>query len=219
MNTLSKILGPVALALVTACSSTPEIQDKPSSEFAGLNKVTGSGFSEAWARPDAALASYRVISASELNSADAQIVQPGQSLNSRISRDWEMTPERQQALAQAWATALDNAAREQGLATDGSGDKVLRIDAAITRIAPSANFAEEQKAAGRSSVYTEDSGEASAEFRLYDQASGELLAVIRDKRRVGSQAWSRSSTVSASADVRNLLSSWATRLVARSRGN
>lgn len=219
MRTLRIIFGPVALALITACSSTPEMQDKPSSEFAGLNKVTGSGFSEAWARPDAGLANYRAISASELKSADAEIVQPGQSLGSRISRDWELTPERQQALSDAWATALDNAAGKQGLATDSGGDKVLRIDAAITRIAPSANFAEEQQAAGRSTVYTEDSGEASAEFRLYDQSSGELLAVIRDKRRVGSQVWSRSSTVSASADVRNLLNSWATRLMARITGN
>ena len=95
----------------------------------------------------------------------------------------------------------------------------MRIDAALTRIAPSANFAEAQSAPGRTTVYTEDSGEASVEFRLYDQASGELLAVIRDKRRLGAQVWGRSGTVTAGADARNTLNSWATQLVRRVTGN
>ena len=68
-------------------------------------------------------------------------------------------------------------------------------------------------------MYTEDSGEASIEFKVYDQASGELLAVIRDKSRVGSQMWTRSNSVTASADVRNLFNSWANTLVQRLTGN
>ena len=152
-------------------------------------------------------------------SADAEIVQPGDTAGTRIRHDWEMTPERQDSLAAAWDSAINAAASGAGLTVGSEGDKVLRIDARTTRIAPSADFAQTQSAAVRTTVYTEDSGDASVEFRLVDQGSGELLAVIRDKRSLGSQLWSRSSTVTAGADVRNPLDRWARQLVARITGN
>jgi hypothetical protein len=68
-------------------------------------------------------------------------------------------------------------------------------------------------------VYTEDSGDASIEICLYDQGSDELLVVIRDKRRVGAQVWGRASTVSASADVRNLFNTWSNQLLSGITGN
>ena len=218
MNKIKYLGGLMAMVFLAACSSTPVIEDKPSSEFEGLNKVSSSGFSEAWARPGTNLSMYGSIKATPLKSADAEIVQPGQSIQTRVQRDMEMTPEIEQGLADNWDRAITAAADKAGLSTDGSGDKVLRIDSTMTRIAPSANFAAESSTPGRSTVYTEDSGEASIEFKLYDDASGELLAVVRDKRRVGSQIWSRSNSVTASADVRNLYNTWATRLVSRITG-
>ena len=219
MNFAQIAVGLVGMALLAACSSTPEMQEKPSSEFVGLNKVTGTGFNEAWARPNAGLTEYKVIAAGPMTSAGAEVVQPGGTTGSRLNRDWELTQERQDALAASWNKSITQAAEKAGLDSSGNGDKVLRIDAALTRIAPSANFAEAQSAPGRTTVYTEDSGEASVEFRLYDQASGELLAVIRDKRRLGAQVWGRSGTVTAGADARNTLNSWATQLVRRVTGN
>jgi hypothetical protein len=202
--------------LLTACSTTPTLEDKPSSEFIGLNKVSGSGFSEAWGRPGAGLANYRVVQVSPLQSAGAEIVQPASS--TRASQDWQLTTQRQAALQAGWAEAMGAAAQKHGLDTSGNGEKVLRIEATLTRIAPSANLQQEQQSPGRSTVYTEDSGEASAEFRFYDDASGELLAIIRDKRRVGNQVWGRASTVSASGDVRRLFNSWANQLLSRITG-
>ncbi len=219
MTTAQIAFGLIGIALLVACSGTPELQEKESSEFTGLNKVTGTGFNEAWAKPGAALADYRVIAASPMASADAEIVQPGDTAGTRIRHDWEMTPERQDSLAAAWDSAINAAASGAGLTVGSEGDKVLRIDARMTRIAPSADFAQTQSAAVRTTVYTEDSGDASVEFRLVDQGSGELLAVIRDKRSLGSQLWSRSSTVTAGADVRNTLDRWARQLVARITGN
>ena len=102
----------LCLLLITACSSTPELQDKQSTEFSGLNKVTGTGFSEAWARANAGLSSYSVVSLSTIESADAEIIQPGRSAGTRIQKDWEMTQERQQSLAAAWDSAITRAAQE-----------------------------------------------------------------------------------------------------------
>ena len=205
--------------LLAACSGTPTMQDKPSSEFPGLNKVSSSGFTEAWARPGAGVAEYKLINPTRLQSADAEIVQPSGTTGTRVRQEVTMTPELEQGLAEAWNNAITRVAGEQGLTIASEGDKLLRIDATMTRIAPSANFAQERTTAGRTTVYTEDSGEASIEFKVYDQASGELLAVIRDKRRVGSQMWTRSNSVTASADVRNLFNSWANTLVRRLTGN
>ncbi|WP_170287470.1 DUF3313 family protein [Halioglobus maricola] len=219
MNTIKYIAGALAVTLLAACSSTPVMEDKPSSEFEGLNKVSSTGFNEVWGRPGTDLSSYSAIVATPLKSADAEIIQPGQSIQTRTRQDMEMTPEVEQGLAETWNDAITREAQDKGLATDGSGDKVLRIDASMTRIAPSANFAAEKQAPGRTTVYTEDSGDASIEFRLYDNTSGELLAVVRDKRSIGSQMWSRSNTVTASADVRNLYRNWANRLVTRITGN
>lgn len=218
MSKLTTALGLLAAALiVSACTGTPTLEEKPSSEFAGLNKVSSSGFKEAWARPGAGLTNYKVVDITPLISANAEIRQPNTSSIKR--KDWQLTPSRQEALAQGWSTALTNAADKRGLDSSGAGDKVLRIDAQLTHIAPSANLQQEQKSPGRSTVYTEDSGDASIEIRLYDQASNELLVVIRDKRRVGAQIWGRASTVSASADVRNLFNTWSNQLLSRITGN
>ena len=92
--------------LIAACTGTPTLEEKPSSEFVGLNKVSSSGFNEAWARPGAGLAAYPVIQISPLQAADAEIVQP--QTTGRIRHDWELTPQREQALADSWLKSMQN---------------------------------------------------------------------------------------------------------------
>lgn len=204
--------------LLAACTPTPVLQEQPSSRYPGLNVVSGSGFREAWARPGARLKDYDSVAASPLDSADAEIRQPASSAT--VRQDWQLTPESEQALAEMWDNAINKAATERGLGTGSAGTsaRILRIDASLTRIAPSANRQQEQKTPGRSTVYTEDAGEAAIEIRLYDNDSGELLAVIHDKRRIGVQSWGRASGVTASADARNLFNRWANQLLSRVTG-
>ena len=218
MNKLRLAGGLLALSIFSvACSGPATVEEKPSTEFAGLNKVSNSGFREAWARPGAGLAQYKVIRVSDLVSANAEIRQPQSS--TRMRQDWELTPARQQALTQGWSNAMIAAADKHAINTTGSGAKVIRVDAEITRIAPSADLAQAEKAPSPTTVYTRDSGEASIEIRLYDQASNELLVVIRDSRRIGPRMWGRASSVSASAEVRNLFNTWANQLLLRIVGN
>lgn len=207
-------LASAALALVvSACSVSPALEEQTSTDYPGLHVVSNSGFREAWARPDANLSRYRVIEIGTLGSADAKIIQPSSS--SRIRRDWQLTPEREAALARTWHEAMAGAADKAGLDSGGEGEQVLGITASLTQIAPSADLQQFEQATGPNRVYTEDSGEAAIEMRLYDQASGQLLVVIKDKRRVGPRMWGLASTVSASADVRNLFNSWSNQLLSR----
>jgi hypothetical protein len=218
MNKLHRALGFLAVTIIsTACTGTPTLEDEPSAEFAGLNKVSSSGFREAWARPNAGLAQYKIIQISNLSSANAEIQQPSSS--KRIRKDWELTPERQQALARGWSDAMIAAADKHGINIGGDGEKVLRVDAEITRIAPSADLEQAQASTGITRVYTEDSGEASIEIRLYDQGSNTLLVVIRDRRRIGAQMWANASTQLAAANMRNLLNTWANQVLLRITGN
>lgn len=218
MNKLHITLGFLAAAIITtACTGTPTLEQEPSAEFAGLNKVSNSGFREAWARPDAGLAQYKVIQVSSLLSANAEIRQPSSS--KRIRKDWELTPARQQALTRGWSDAMIAAADKHGINIGGDGEKILRVDAEITRIAPSADLEQAQTSPGITRVYTEDSGEASIEIRLYDQGSNTLLVVIRDRRRIGPQMWANASTQLASANMRNLLNTWSNQLLLRITGN
>jgi hypothetical protein len=218
MNKLHRALGFLAVTIIsTACTGTPTLEDEPSAEFAGLNKVSSSGFREAWARPGAGLAQYKVIQVSNLLSANAEIRQPSSS--KRIRKDWELTPARQQALTRGWSDAMNAAADKHGISTTSDSEKVLRVDAEITRIAPNADLEQAQMTAGLATVYTEDSGEASIEIRLYDQGSNTLLVVIRDRRRIGAQMWANASTQLAAANMRNLLNTWANQVLLRITGN
>lgn len=199
--------------LISACAGEPTLDTEPSSEFPGLFAVSNSGFREAWASPDANLTAYRVIEIGELDSASAEVVQPASS--SRIRREWVLTPERQAALARVWREAMTGAAERAGLDAHGAGDQVLVIKSRLTRIAPRTDVEQVQQTPGVTRVYTEDSGEAAIQIRLYDGATGRLLVVIRDKRRIGPRMWGLTSTVSVAADVRSLFNTWSNQLLSR----
>jgi hypothetical protein len=207
------------LLLLSACSSGPTLDERQSSEFPGLNKVTGTGFKEVWSRPGADLPGYPTLDISPMQSANVKVIQPDSS--SRIRhKEWQMTPERQQALAKAWDEAMHQAAERHGLTIGGTDRRVLRVDATLTEVAPAANFDDIQGSPGRTTVYTENSGRAAVEIRLHDEASGELLSVIRDRRDIGaSMMWTRANSITASADARRLLDSWADTLTRRISGS
>ncbi len=59
-----------------------------------------------------------------------------------------------------------------------------------------------------------DSVDVAAEFRLYDDASGQLLAVIRDRRTLPGLSWTRM----AGSDLANQFSRWAGLLHTRISG-
>ncbi len=212
-------LAACALALVAACSAPSGLKQEASTEFSGLYRLAGTGFSEAWVRPDAGLENYSAISATPMQSAGAEVIQPGSSVGSRINLDWEMTAERQASLAAAWNHAINNAAAAAGMQSTPPAAQALRIDSRLIRIAPRADFNRVQNASGHVVLLSEYSGEAWVEFRLFDNASAQLLAVFRDRQQLGPGLWHRSNTVTATMDTRNALDTWARRLLSATSAN
>ena len=199
-------------ATLAACVQPPTIEQQPSTEFAaqGLHPVSSSGFESAYVRPGANLPSYSAVDIQPLDAANVQFVRTAVPGTSR--RDWEITPEREANLQAAWDRAMSRAFASY--ASADSGPATLRITAALTRIEPGRSSTTRSGAGGTPTMSSGDSVDISAEFRLYDAASGDLLAVIRDRRTAGLALWSRA----AGADMINLFGAWAGLLHTRVSG-
>jgi hypothetical protein len=94
------------------------------------------------------------------------------------------------------------------------GEKVLRISAEMTRVRPRARSATAPAPAGVPTGVRGDLAEITIEIRLYDQASGDLLSVIRDSRDVPVIQWTQSNGM----NMVNLFGSWSALLQARVSG-
>jgi len=145
-----------------------------------------------------------------LQSANAKVTNTVVSGTTR--QDWQITPTRETNLVNAWAAATDRAfARYQ---KGDSGEQVLRITAEITRVTPGRTSGTTTAGAGKPVMGSAESVDIEAEFRLYDQASDKLLAVIRDRRTISILLW----TQAEGAEMGMLFNSWAGSLQHRISG-
>jgi len=209
---LKSILALALVAMVTACTGAPTLQEEPASEFAaqGLHPVRSSGFAQAYARPGANLPAYRTVNIVDLELDNIEL--SNTAVAGTLRRDWQMTPERKTALRTTWAASMNRVF--SGYTLSASGDKVLRISAELTRVAPGRPTATTIGGALQPAGSSQDVVEIWGEFRLYDQLSGDLLAVIRDNRTMTSVAMSRTG----GASIQALFNSWAALLHTRVSG-
>lgn len=205
--------GWLLLALFMAGCASPTLEEGAAPEFTGegLSPVRNSGFAEAYALPGANLPAYGIMDFSPMSVAGLEVTQTTMSGTTR--GQWAVTPEREAGLQQTWADATARAFRDYPRADPGQG--TLRIDAALTRVAPGRTASTATSASGAMVQGTSDIVEISAEFRLLDAASGQLLAVIRDRRAISSLQWTRAAGI----DSVNLFNSWAALLHTRVSGN
>ena len=197
--------------LVGGCSQ-PTITETVSDEFAaqGLQRVTSSGFDQAYVHPDANLPRYNGVVVAPLGAANVEISQTAVSGTARSQ--WALTGEREQALQALWASATTRAFSDYPL--DESGKPALRLESDLTHITPGRTSGSATTAGGQVVLGSADSVDVAAEFRLYDDASGQLLAVIRDRRTLPGLSWTRM----AGSDLANQFSRWAGLLHTRISG-
>ncbi len=203
-------LGWAMILLCSACA-TPTLEESVAPEFAeeGLHRVKSTGFEAVWVLPNANLPEYAEVSFPALDVSSLVITQTTVSGTTR--RDWQMTPEREQRLAEAWANASSRAFA--GYPHEG-GSGALVVAASLTRVHPTRATSSTTTAGGAASYGSSDVVDISAEFRLTDADSGALLAVVQDRRTIASLQWTRA----AGADMVNLFSSWAGLLHTRVSG-
>ncbi|MEH6588010.1 MAG: hypothetical protein V7720_15735 [Halioglobus sp.] len=208
---VSVVATALALSILGACS-TPAIDEQPAAEFAaeGLHPVSGTGFEAAYVLPEANLPSFSAVTFEAFRSADAEVTQTTVTGTNR--RDWQMTAERQENLASAWSNATAHAFRDYP--REESEIKRLLVKAELTRVSPGRSGSTSSAAVGSASSAMRDVVNVSAEFRLFDESSGQLLAVVRDRQTIGSLQWTRAAGV----DTANLFNSWAALLHTRVSG-
>ncbi len=201
----------ILLASLCACGS-PSFKKDATGEFAdrGLYRVAATGFDEVHARPDANLPGYSAVNIEPLTLENTRITTTGAS--GALGRDWQMTPARETQLRSDWAAAMNQAFSGYQQAEDGG--KVLRITSELTRVHQGRTSFSATAGAGAPAIGSTDSADIHIEIRLHDQASGELLAVVRDMRTVPAPQWSRAGGIG----MINLFRNWAALLHTRVSG-
>lgn len=199
----------VTALLLGACSS-PEIRETVAEEFSAqnLHPVSNTGFEEAFVLPGANLPGYASVAFSALQSAEVDI--PQTTVSGTTRRDWQMTPQKEAQLADIWRQATSRAFA----AYPQDGEGALEVSAALTRVASRRTASGAGAGAGAGYQTTGDVVEVSAEFRIHDASTGQLLAVVRDRRSIASLQWGRAAGV----DLTNLFNSWASLLHTRVSG-
>mgnify|MGYP001820327944 FL=1 len=212
LNLLKILLLPLFLTYLCACAPAPTIKSEAAPEFAaeGLHPVASSGFSSAYAIPDANLASYSAVNVRPMKLDEVEISQT--AMANTLRRNWQMTPGRINALQETWEGSMSRAFRSYQQV--GEGDIGLGISAEIVRIAPGRPTATTIGGGVQPVGSTQDVIEIFVEFRLYDQPDGKLVAVIRDSRTMLSVAMSRT----APAAIQTMFNSWAALLHTRISG-
>jgi hypothetical protein len=216
----SRSLAILLAATLVGCAGEPSIQTGEDAEviMGSLNKVDNARMQMAYVDPDGDYARYRKVYVTPLKLDDVEIIQPGGSSTSmvnRYNREWELTDENKTQLQAAFNEAMErelSAGGAFGIAS-GGGDDVLVIEAALTRIAPSAPKDDmSSRSTGRSRVYTEGGGSISIAIVFADGDSGEVLGLIKDTRRGDTGSWGVNNSVTNMAEVRRAFATWGKRI-------
>jgi hypothetical protein len=204
------------VTLVSACSSTPEIQTGEDAEVImdSLHKVDNSRTDLAYVDPNADFSKYQKIMLIPLGMDNVEIIQPDSSNSmSRSNRgNWELTDSDKEKLQEIFQESMTKELEKKdgyAIVTEADDD-VLQIQAAVLAIAPSAPKDDgRSRSVGRSQVYTQGGGSMAVVVAFADSETGEVLGLMKDSRAANSSTWGRNNSVSNLSDVRMMFSSWA----------
>lgn len=211
----------IALAslFIVACENTPQIQTGEDAEViqGNLVRVDNTNAKLVYVDPDAPFGKYTAILLSPLGVDNVEIIQP--STGSRLPgyRNWALTDADKQRLQKDFQEAMlkQLSKKDSFPVVENIGDNVLRITAKLTRIAPNAPKDDyRSRPVGRSKVVTEGAGKLSVEVTFSDSETGEVLALAKDTRS-GSSQWGINNSVTNSAEVRRVFTSWAMQIAAQ----
>ncbi|MEL7045067.1 MAG: DUF3313 family protein, partial [Pseudomonadota bacterium] len=145
-----------------------------------------------------------------------EVIQPSttSSVANRFNRDWELNDRDRTGRQNAFREAVEKAISDDGtfaLVEEG-GENVLRVEAMITQIAPTAPKDDVQSRGTRSTIITEGAGSLSVAMMLVDGDSGEVLDIIKDTRSGQNNMNTINNSVTNMAEVRRHFRTWGMQL-------
>lgn len=216
LATLTALAMPLMLA---ACSSAPRQPELSDSDVImnRLHLVTNARVGMAYLDPEADLSEFNRVLLDPLDVSKVEIVQPNPSLSTARRTTWQLNENDRAALQKAFKEVFERELAETGdyQIVSEPGPNVMRVSAAITRIAPTAARDDARsRNIGRSRVYTEGAGSMTIAFGLSDSQTNEVFAIVKDSRN-GSPTWNVNNSVTNMSDVRFMFNRWARMLRAR----
>jgi hypothetical protein len=205
-----------AVTLVSACSSTPEIQTGEDAEviMGDLHKVDNSRTDLAYVDPNADFSKYQKVMLMPLGMDNVEIIQPNNrdSMSRSNRSNWELTDSDKENLQKIFHESMTKELDKKGgyaIVTE-VGDDVLQIQAAVLTIAPTAPKDDgSSRAIGRSQVYTQGAGSMAVMVAFADSETGEVLGLMKDSRASNSANWGRNNSVTNLSNIRIMFNSWA----------
>ena len=199
----------LTMALLSACSQSPEIQTDKMSD-GGLANVKHSGFDKAYVDPDGKLKSYSKFIFAPLDTSEVEVEEP--EIDNMRKSDWDFTDRDAKQLSDAYMKSVTNAFKKaEGLSlVDEAGSGVLLVKSKLTRFAPTTPKYNSVDRTSRSKFYAKSSANFTLETELVDSQTNKQLATIIESREMGDDLTMREINVARYAmDVRMGFDRWA----------
>lgn len=201
------------ILLLGACAGEPTVQTGPDAEVidGGLYRVDNARVDLAYVDPDKDFSRFNRVMIDPLVVDHVEIIsQTSGSTVGTQSSSWELSDKDREDLQRIFAEAMAaNLADKGGYPIVAEpGPDVLRITASLTALEPSAPPDDTRsRGVGRTRVYTEGSGATQIKVAFTDSRSGEVLALVED-RKTTTDLWGVNNRVTNLADVRRHFNAW-----------
>ncbi len=205
-----------AVVSVACTTAPPTIQTGPDAElsFDGLHKVDNSQADVAWARPDFDISGYTKIWLIGAGIEYRQVKNRGRTSIDRTRGgpyfiDDKSRAQFEELVGKIFKEELEKIEKYE--LVDGPGPDVLMIRGGLLDVT---SYVPPDPVGGRSYVYLSSVGEATLVLELRDSETGTILARSVDRRAAETigGTFTRSNSVTNSAEARRLIRFWATRL-------
>jgi hypothetical protein len=205
-----------AVVLVACTTAPPTIQTGPDAElsFDGLHKVDNSQADVAWARPDFDISGYTKIWLVGAGIEYRQVKDRGRSTIARSQGgpyfiDDKSRAQFEELVGKVFREELEKIEKYE--LVDGPGPDVLMLRGGLLDVT---SYVPPDPIGGRSFIYLSSVGEATLVLELRDSETGTILARSVDRRAAETigGTFTRSNSVTNSAEARRLMRFWATRL-------
>lgn len=218
INSVLRLTTPLVFAVVlVACTTAPPtIQTGPDAElsFDGLHKVDNSQADMAWARPDFDISGYTKIWPIGAGIEYRQVKNRGRTSIDRTRGGPYFIDDKSRAQFEELVGTVfreEFEKIEKFELVDGPGPDVLMIRGGLLDVT---SYVPPDPVGGRSAVFLSSVGEATLVLELRDSETGTILARSIDRRAAETigGTFTRSNSVTNSAEARRLIKFWATRL-------
>ncbi|QEY14451.1 DUF3313 family protein [Cellvibrio sp. KY-YJ-3] len=211
MKNLSVKLVLIALAtgVIGGCSMTkPHEKDAAlKADQAGLSAVEDSRFDGTFVAPNAQFAQYSKLLVEQLDLSEVKIRK--QSTDKINDTPWELSDADRRYYQERYTEALmTNLIVDGRFATSlQTGADVLQVKAKVLEIAPLASKDDSKGRPTMMKVYSEGMGTMTLELTLVDSVSGDVLAIITDRRDLG-RIWEENNRVTNNVQIRLAFNQW-----------